>query len=635
MKRAIGKYSNWIILALDSAAVLFSWWLAFQLRFDFKPPTSELENLLGTVIIVLGLRLAAFNYFGLYRGLYRYASLADLTSILKAVAYSQVAITGLILFLQHAHFPRSVLVIDPVMTLFLVGFVRFGIRATREWRYSRANQTQLPHALIYGAGDLGESVLRDLQRAKKQAFNVVGFLDDDHAKWGHQIHGLPILGGKNLLPGILEDQKIDQVIVAVNHSRGPIIKGLMALCAGECRGVQFKTVPTLEEHLSQKSGGYAIRKIELSDLLPRKRIQLDMAALTGILSGKTVLVTGAGGTIGAELCRQVLRYNPARLVMLENHNTAMFYIEKELVETGHAGRLTAIVGDVKDEVLLDNLFKTYGPHIVFHAAAHKHVPLMETNPQEAVKNNTLGTYALAEAATKYKAERFLFISTDKAVRPSSVMGASKRLAEMVVRAFAEVNATRCMSVRFGNVLGSSGSVVKIFQEQILAGGPVTVTHPEATRYFMTVEEAIQLILQACSMGQGGEIFVLNMGTPVKVDDLARNLIVLNGLEPGKDIEIKYTGMRAGEKMYEELFRPADVRKDTGHPDIFMAVPEESDIAILKEQMSGLRLLSELPEPGPILDGIRKLIPAYTGDPEGKRGKGDFTAETQGGAKRHN
>ena len=625
MKHVIAKHSQWFILAMDSAAVLFSWWLAFQLRFDFRVPSMELQILLSTCLLVLLLRLAAFYYFGLYRGLYRYASLADLTAIVKAIAYSQAAIMAVILFLKHAHFPRSVLIIDPLLTLFMVGLIRFGIRATRDFRYNLGNREQRPRALIYGAGDLGDSVLRDLLRAQKAAFNVVGFLDDDTAKWNHRIHGLPIFGGKDLLPGILENRKIDQIIVAVNHSRGPLIKNLMALCAGkDGRSVQFKTIPTLDDHLNQKSGGYAIRRIELSDLLPRKKIQLDMAALTDILSDKIVLVTGAGGTIGAELCRQVLRYNPKRLVMIENHNTALFYIEKELAEAGHAARLTPVVGDIKDTVLLENIFKTYGPQIVFHAAAHKHVPLMETNPQEAVKNNTLGTYALAEAATKHKAERFLYISTDKAVRPSSVMGASKRLGEMVVRAFAEVNGTKCMSVRFGNVLGSSGSVVKIFQEQILAGGPLTVTHPEATRYFMTVEEAIQLILQACTMGKGGEIFVLNMGTPVKVDDLAKNLIVLNGLEPGKEIEIKYTGMRPGEKMYEELFRPNDVRKDTGNEDIFSAVPEESDITILKEQMSGLRLLCDQPEPEPIIAAIRKLIPAYTGNPGAKQGKPEST-----------
>ncbi|HBA59370.1 MAG TPA: hypothetical protein DCZ92_00830 [Elusimicrobia bacterium] len=352
--------------------------------------------------------------------------------------------------------------------------------------------------------------------------------------------------------------------------------------------------------------------------MPRKKIELNMAAMNAILAGKTVLITGAGGTIGAELCRQVLNYGPKRLVMIDNHNTALFYIEKELVAAGHTAKITAVVGDVKDEVMLENVFKTYAPQVVFHAAAHKHVPLMETNPQEAVKNNTLGTYALADAATRHNAERFLYISTDKAVRPSSVMGASKRLGEMVVRAFAEVNGTKCMSVRFGNVLGSSGSAVRIFQEQIQAGGPVTVTHPDVTRYFMTVEEAIQLILQATAMGRGGEIFVLNMGTPIKVAELAHNLIVLNGLQPGKDIEVKYVGMRPGEKMYEELFRDEDVRKDTGHSDIFVAVPEEGDMALLKEQMSNLSLLAELPDPGPIIDGIRKLIPTYTGDPYGSR-----------------
>jgi len=263
-------------------------------------------------------------------------------------------------------------------------------------------------------------------------------------------------------------------------------------------------------------------------------------------------------------------------------------------------------------VLLKNLFGTYGPQVVFHAAAHKHVPLMESNVQEAVKNNTLATYALAEAAVKYKAERLLFISTDKAVRPSSIMGVTKRLGEMVVRAFAGVNGTKCMSVRFGNVLGSSGSVARIFQEQIQAGGPLTVTHPEATRYFMTVEEAIQLILQAAAMGRGGEIFVLNMGTPVKVAELAKNLIVLNGLEPGKDIEIRFTGLRPGEKMFEELFRDGDVRKDTGHDDIFMAMPEENDVELLKEQMSELRLLAELPDDGPLRDKLVELVPNYLG-----------------------
>ncbi|MBU2574727.1 MAG: polysaccharide biosynthesis protein [Elusimicrobia bacterium] len=611
------KNSKWLVLALDSGAVLVSWWLAFQLRFDFAIPDKEWPHFLNAAAVILVARIIAFSYFGLYRGIWRYASLADLTSIIKAVGYSQVFIVALILFMQHAQFPRAVLIIDPVLTLFMIGFIRFSIRATREWRYSDwKKDSTLPRVMIYGAGDLGESVLRNLNSARRPAYNIVGFLDDNPHKWKHQIHGLTILGGRKVFAKILAEHNIDQVIVAVNHSRGQLIKDLMELCSkGECGMVQFKTVPTIEEQLSHKASGLSVRKIELSDLLPRKKIKLDMNAMEGIISGKTVLVTGAGGTIGSELCRQVLRYNPRRLLMLENHNTALFYIEKETMEVGYPTQIIPVVGDIKDEVLLKNIFETYSPEVIFHAAAHKHVPLMESNPQEAIKNNTLATYALAEAAVNYKAERFLFISTDKAVRPSSVMGASKRLGEMVVRAFAGVNGAKCMSVRFGNVLGSSGSVVKIFQEQIINGGPVTVTHPETTRFFMTVEESIQLILQAAAMGKGGEIFVLNMGTPVQVVELAKNLIVLNGLEPGKDIEIKYTGLRPGEKLFEELFRTEDVRKDTGHEDIFMAVPEESDMAILKEQMSELSFLSELPDPAPIIDKIRQLVPAYTGQPK--------------------
>ena len=339
-------------------------------------------------------------------------------------------------------------------------------------------------------------------------------------------------------------------------------------------------------------------------------MQTDLNFVKEILEGKTVLVTGAGGSIGQELSRQILRFKPAKLLLLEKHNTALFYIDRELSAVNSSTLRLPVAGDIGDETLIENLFARHKPQIVFHAAAHKHVPLMESNPQEAVKNNTINTHLLAEKAVGHGVERFLYVSTDKAVRPANVMGASKRLGEMVIRAFAGSSATRFMSVRFGNVLGSSGSAINIFKDQIANGGPVTVTHPEVTRYFMTTQEAVQLLLQACAMGGGGEIFVLNMGEPVKVVDVARNLILLSGLEPDKDVKIVFTGLRPGEKLYEELFRPKDVRMDTGHPDIFAAISEEADLAILRDEIAELRRLCSLPDPALLLGKIKQLVPNY-------------------------
>ncbi len=619
MKKTITKHRHWLVFIADGLAVAVSYWLAFQLRFDFIIPATQVSIFYNTLVIVIAARLAAFYYFSLYRGIWRYASMDDLTSVFKAVLASQVVISAVILFLNHANFPRSVIMIDPVLTIMLVGGIRFAIRATREMRY-HGNTKELPKVLIFGAGDLGESILRGIRRDKVNKYHVVGFLDDNPEKWSRRIHGAPIFGGRNVMAKVITKYAVDEVVIAVNHSRGKLIGDLMALYKkGQMlKKVQFKTVPTLSESLAYSSrSAKVLRKIELSDLLHRKPVQTDMVAITSLVKGKTVLVTGAGGTIGGELCRQILRFKPKTLLMLENHNTALFYIDKELAELSEKCEIVPIAGDVKDQGLLNNIFKTYKPALVFHAAAHKHVPLMETNPQEAVKNNTLATHLLAETAVTYGAERVLFISTDKAVRPTSVMGTTKRLSEMVFSAMAGKSPTKLMAVRFGNVLGSSGSAVNIFKEQIANGGPVTVTHPDITRYFMTVQEAIQLILQACAMGSGGEIFVLNMGEPVKVLDLVKNLILLAGLEPEKDIAIRFMGLRPGEKMHEELFRAEDVRKDTGHPDIFMAVPEGNGSTLNKEQLMELRSLCETADPAPLMRRIKELIPAYTSTPNKK------------------
>lgn len=607
-------YRRLAIASLDVAAFAVSFAAAFLLRFDFQVPFWEWGVFFHTVGVVLAVRTAAFLYFGAYQGLWRYASISDLATLFKAMGSSQILIVAALFFVPHAGLPRSVLIIDPIIAVALVGLIRFSIRLTREWRY-QGDTKHLPRLLIFGAGDLGESIARDMQRSKRHTHQLVGFADDDKTKWHHRIHGVPILGGRADLPRIIDKHRVDEVVVAINHSRGQAIRDLMALCKDHGGSkVQFKTVPTIEENLRADSSRHrGIRQVELSDLLQRKPVHTDLNTVRHILTGKVVLVTGAGGTIGAELCRQILRFKPAKLILLENHNTALFYIDRELTQARSHSEVVPIAGDVGDETTLENLFLTHKPQLVFHAAAHKHVPLMESNVQEAVKNNTLNTHLLADQAVKHGVERFLYISTDKAVRPANVMGASKRLGEMVIRAFSGTSDTKFMSVRFGNVLGSSGSAINIFKEQIAHGGPVTVTHAEVTRYFMTTEEAVHLILQACAMGGGGEIFVLNMGEPVKVVDVARNLILLSGLEPDKDIKIVFSGLRPGEKLFEEIFRANDVRRDTGHPDIFAAVPEEADLAIMRGKIKELRELCSRPDPAPLLTAMKQLVRFYNAD----------------------
>ena len=609
----IERYHERVLPFIDAAAVCAAYYIAFLLRFEFAIPQLQMDNFIRTVPLVLAVRLVIYWRMQMYSSLSRYASFPDLINIVKAVLYSQVAIVAGALFLQHGlQFPRSVLVLDPVLATIFAALPRFARRLKRELVDApSAADGPAKKMLVFGAGDLGESVVRNLKRMG--GYDVVGFLDDNEAKWGRSIHGVAILGGRASLPAVVAKHGVEEVLIAVNYSRGQILQDLMGMLAGTPHSkVALKAVPALSEHLrkSATGGPKTIRNIEPSDLLNRKPVHINSQAIAGIIEGKTVMVTGAGGTIGAELCRQIAEMKPKKLLLLENNNTSLFYIDRELAEMEPRPDFLSIAGDIQDEKLLENIFTTYKPQVLFHAAAHKHVPLMEANPQEAVKNNTLGTYYLARAAKRYGVERFLFISTDKAVRPSSIMGASKRMGEMVLRAFSRDGGTKFMAVRFGNVLGSSGSVVKIFQDQISKGGPVTVTHKDITRFFMTVEEAVQLVLQACTIGNGGEIFVLNMGEPVKLYDLAKSLIMLHGLTPEKDIKIEFVGLRPGEKMYEELFCEKDVRKDTGHPDIFMAVPEEASAVIVQDQIPELTKASQSPDPEIVLGKIKELVPTY-------------------------
>lgn len=616
MKKRLDRYGRLIVFLGDTLAISLAYCLAFLLRFDFTIPLDQYYNFLIGWPIVVGLRLVSFYYSGLYNGIWRYASMADLTAMFRGLLTSQVLVIATILFVKQGQFPRSVFIFDPVLALILIGGIRFAIRATRHIRYPEVGDKHA-RLLIFGAGDLGEAVLRDLQRNPGH-YRVVGFLDDNPLKIGRSIHRVPVLGGRDKIAEMIKKHQVDEVLVAVNHSRGRLITDLMAVyaAAGNPRKVEFKTLPTMNELITKSRLTPDIRKIDVTDLMHRRIVDINMGLVKAGVKGHTVLVTGAGGTIGGEVARQICALGPAKVLLLDNHNTALFYIDKELRERGYGDLIVSVPGDVRDESLLKNLFERHKPGCVAHAAAHKHVGLMEDSPQEAVKNNTLGTYILAKTAAAYGVDRFLNISTDKAVRPTSVMGASKRLGEMAVSSLSG-NGTKFMSVRFGNVLGSSGSVVKIFQEQILAGGPVTVTHPDVIRYFMTTEEAVALVLNACVLGSGGEIFVLNMGEPVKILDLARNMIVLNGLVPDKDIEIKFTGLKAGEKMYEELFREGDIRKDTGHAEIFAAVPAEAGAGLSDAQRAELQQLAAGGDNAAMLGKIKELIPAYTGWPRKK------------------
>ncbi|MDD4004290.1 MAG: nucleoside-diphosphate sugar epimerase/dehydratase [Elusimicrobiaceae bacterium] len=616
MPHRFSRYNRLIILTADAGSVALSFLLAFLLRFDFHIPAVQMDSMLMAIPLAVGIRIGALEFFEIYKGLSRYASIRELGNILKAVLIAQLGIAALLPFLRPG-FPRSILILEPLLTLLLIGGSRYFIRLTRNWRYGTKHTSDtLPKMLIFGAGDMGEALLRSMLDSEHPTARIVGFLDDNPSKWGRHIHGITIFGGKNKLTKIIKDCEVDEVVVAISASKGRIIRELIEIYSRNIdRKVLFKTVPAMEDVIKGMSPSTHLRNIKLSDLLQRKPVTLDMEAVIGLLSGKTILITGAGGTIGSEVCRQILSYNPKRIILLENNNTALFNIDRELNDKHPAAKFVSVAGDIRDRETLKNIFETYSPTVIFHAAAHKHVPLMEHNPQEAVKNNVLGTRLVAETAAQYGAERFLFISTDKAVRPSSVMGATKQLAERMLNSFAAKHpGTRFMSVRFGNVLGSSGSAVQIFQEQIAAGGPVTVTDENTTRYFMTTEEAVQLILQACSMGKGGEVFVLNMGTSVKVLDLAKNLIALNGLEPGRDIKIKIIGLRPGEKLHEELFRDSDIRKDTGHGDIFAAVPDHLDGDLLDRQMRQLMEAVKLHDPVPALKLIAEAVPTYKGHP---------------------
>lgn len=598
-------------MSLDVAAVLGAYALAFVLRFDFPLDAHLSRCMIVTAPLAASSYLAASLYFG---GLRWHAGFGDAGDIFKAAA-SAALVNGLLLIpFPGAKCPLSVLLIWPILTLFGVGGLHAMVRiAGHRWRVRWSGRVRKRTAVIVGVGDLGERVFQGMRSDETTDYRIAALFDDDRTKWGIRVHGVPVIGGVGALGPFLQRVSVDELVIAVGHRRGGVVRAVADALHGVEKRPDVRIVPNLEEMLSGRRGADS-RRVKPSDLLNRRVVSLDTAAIVRSIEGKVVLVTGAGGTIGGELSRQVLQRKPEKLVLLDNHATALFYRESELREKLPSVKIAAVLGDVRDERLLARIFREERPRIVFHAAAHKHVHLLEANVHEGVSNNLLGTYRLACAADRHGVETFILISTDKAVRPACVMGATKRAAEIVVSTFARASKTRFAAVRFGNVLGSSGSVLRIFQEQIEKRQPITLTHPDAARYFMTVEEAVGLVLQASALAKGGEIFVLKMGEQIRIMDIARNLILLSGLEPGRDVQIRIVGLKAGEKMTEELIEDRSAQEQSEHPEIMVLRSENRHLEALAAKILELESMGAAEGTSETIRILSQLVPSFTASP---------------------
>jgi FlaA1/EpsC-like NDP-sugar epimerase len=607
---------NWrrlLALVHDVLAAAAAWILAFWLRFNLDIPAEFERSMLASLPPAVALYAAAFLGFGLYRGLWRFASLPDLRRIVLAVGTGALAVPALLAMVQtHFVVPRSVYLLTPVLLAAMMAGSRIAYRAWKEGQLGSIFQppTGTP-VLVVGAGRAAALLLKEL--ATNPAWRVIGLLDDDPRKRGAELFGEKVLGPIAQVGAIAERLEVRHAIIAMPGAPHAVRRRALDLCAA--RGIAVMTVPAIGDIVSGKVSVSALRKVELDDLLGRDPVQLDEAGLHAFLDGRSVLVTGAGGSIGAELCRQIARFAPASLVLLDNSEFALYSIEQEFRDRGGPLKVVAMIGDAKDSRRVGEVFERYRPDVVFHAAAYKHVPLMEEhNALEAVANNVLSTIAVARAATRAGAGKFVLVSTDKAVNPANVMGASKRLAEIACQELqaksAAAGATQFVIVRFGNVLGSTGSVIPRFREQIARGGPVTVTDPQMQRYFMSIPEATQLVMQAAMMGRGGEIFVLDMGEPVKIADLARELIRLSGFSDN-DIRIEYTGPRPGEKLYEEPLADSETTLPTPHPKLRIArarAPEEDDI--VGKVIAWLENPREA-QVEAVRERLRRWVPEYT------------------------
>ena len=588
------------VVVHDMAMVWIAWTAVSVLRWSLAPNPSPVSLFDTEVWLVLAAQGLIFWWTGLYRGLWRFASMPDIWNISRAcILGAFAAAITLFVYNRLVTVPRTVLLIYPVVLAVLLGVPRLLYRYWKDSRLDFATRTPSQRVLVLGAGKAGEALVRDLRRENR--YLPVGFLDDNPQLRGARLHGIPVLGALERLPQLARETAAEMIVIAIPAASKAQMRRAVELC--EQSGLPFRTVPRLEDVVSGRASFNELKEVAIEDLLGREQVQLDWTSIRTRLAGKRVLVSGGGGSIGSELCRQIARLGAESLTVLELSEFNLYTIEQELRRDFPDLLFNACLGDCGDAAACERLFATARPQIVFHAAAYKHVPLLQGQVREAFRNNVLGTRALADAADRHGVESFVLISTDKAVNPTSVMGACKRVAEIYCQNLAQRSRTRFITVRFGNVLDSAGSVVPLFREQIRAGGPVTVTHPEITRYFMTIPEACQLILQASVLGNGGEIFALDMGEPVKIRDLAEQMIRLAGRHEGSEIAIVYTGLRPGEKLFEELFHPQERYSDTAHAKIFLAQPRSMAWSLLLAQLrNGEQAVHEFDE-----DALRRIV----------------------------
>ena len=601
------------IIAVDVFAVICSLYGAYLTRFDFIIPTEYLHNFGFLLVIFIPVKIATFYFFGLYRGMYRYTSVWDLLSIMKATFVSSLLlVAGVSFAIFFSRIPRSIFLLDYIFITMIISMSRISIRLYYSHLFKpmkRRDDSRLKRIVCLGAGNTGEKIAREILTQYSTEYKIIGFLDDDYSKHGSRIHDIPILGKIDDLENV--NIPYDEILITAPSINGINMRRIFSLCRNT--GKRYKIVPSFSELINNEISIKSIRDVSLMDLLGRDEVSLDLNSIDQFLKRKRILVTGAGGSIGSELVRQCLGFSPDMLILFDVSEQNLFNIDSECQEShNNKSIVKSVLGNINDTDTLQRVFKKFRPHVVFHAAAYKHVPIQELHPWTAVETNVMGTMKLVEFSVKYLVEKFVLVSTDKAVHPVNVMGATKRLAERIIQTV-ENNKTEFLAVRFGNVLGSSGSVILTFKRQIEKGGPVTITNPEMTRYFMSIPEASQLILQTGAIGKNGQMFVLDMGEPIKIKDMALDLIRLSGFEPEKDIPIIYTGLRPGEKIYEELITKGENIEKTNHKKIMILKDKtpQKPWLVFKKELDVLQNTIKTFDSDIIKNQLESFLPEYT------------------------